>query len=85
VPLVASSGSLAPLLAQVANAAQVADALHVAPVAFFTEAVREGFFGLVLGLAYPVLRARHYADQIGRQLKASPRGRPQDADAFSPT
>jgi hypothetical protein len=53
VPLVVGSGSLAPLLAQ------VADALHVAPVALFTEAVREGFFGLVLGLAYPVLRARH--------------------------
>jgi len=59
VPLVVGSGLLAPLLGQVADAAQMANALHVAPVALFTEVVREGFFGLVLGLAYPVLRARH--------------------------
>jgi membrane protein DedA with SNARE-associated domain len=53
VPYLVSGGLLAPLLAQ------VADATHVAPVALFAEAVRQAFFGLILGLAYPVLRARH--------------------------
>ena len=53
VPYLVSVGLLAPLLAQ------VADATHVAPVALFAEAVRQAFFGLILGLAYPVLRARH--------------------------
>ena len=53
VPYLVSGGLLAPLLAQ------VADATHVAPVALFAEAVRQAFFGLILGLGYPVLRARH--------------------------
>jgi hypothetical protein len=53
VPYLVSGGLLAPLLAQ------VADATHVAPVALFAEAVRQTLFGLILGLAYPVLRARH--------------------------
>jgi hypothetical protein len=38
------------------------DTTHVAPVALFTEAVRQAFFGLILGLTYPVLRARHATD-----------------------
>ena len=38
---------------------KVADATQVAPVALLTEAGRQAFFGLILGLAYPVLRARH--------------------------
>jgi membrane protein DedA with SNARE-associated domain len=53
VPYLVSIGLLAPLLAQ------VVDVTHVAPVALFAEAVRQAFFGLILGLAYPVLRARH--------------------------
>jgi membrane protein DedA with SNARE-associated domain len=53
LPCLVGGGLLAPLLAQ------VADITHVAPVALFTEAVRQGFFGLILGLAYPLLRARH--------------------------
>jgi hypothetical protein len=53
VPYLVSSGFLAPLLAQ------LAEAMCVAPVALFAEAVRQAFFGLILGLAYPVLRARH--------------------------
>ena len=61
VPLIVGSGLLAPLLAQ------VGDAIPVAPVALFAEVVRQAFFGLVLGLAYPVLRARHRPDEIGRQ------------------
>jgi membrane protein DedA with SNARE-associated domain len=39
--------------------AQVQDLTHVAPVALSAEAVRQAFFGLILGLTYPVLRARH--------------------------
>ena len=54
LPFLVGVGLLAPLLAQ------VADVTHVAPVAMVTEAVRQGFFGLILGLAYPVLRARHH-------------------------
>jgi membrane protein DedA with SNARE-associated domain len=57
VPYVVSGGLLAPLLVQ------VADVTHVAPVALFTEAVRQAFYGLILGLAYPVLRARHGPDR----------------------
>ena len=56
LPFLVGGGLLAPVLAQ------VADATHVAPVALFTEAVRQAFFGLILGLAYPVLRARHRPD-----------------------
>jgi membrane-associated protein len=53
VPYLVTGGLLAPLLAQ------LADPTHVAPVALFAEAVRQAFFGLILGLAYPLLRARH--------------------------
>ncbi len=53
LPFFVGAGLLAPLLAQ------VGDITHVAPVGLFTEVVRQGFFGLILGLAYPVLRARH--------------------------
>ena len=53
LPYLVGGALLAPLLAQ------VADATQVAPVALLTEAGRQAFFGLILGLAYPVLRARH--------------------------
>ncbi len=53
LPFLVGGVLLAPLLAQ------VADVTRVAPVALFTEAMRQGCFGLILGLAYPVLRARH--------------------------
>ena len=66
LPFLVGVGLLAPLLAQ------VADITHVAPVALFTEAVRQGFFGLLLGLAYPVLRARHPVDRAVEPLDASP-------------
>ena len=58
LPFLVGGGLLAPLLAQ------VADITHVAPVALFTEAVRQVFFGLILGLAYPVLRARYRPDGV---------------------
>lgn len=70
VPYLVSVGLLAPLLAQ------VADATHVAPVALFAEAVRQAFFGLILGLAYPVLRARH---PLNRPLEPLGAGRSQAA------
>ncbi len=79
VPLAVGGGLLAPLLTQ------VADATHVAPVAIFTEAVRQGFFGAILGLAYPVLRARHRPDQARQPLGASRRGGTQTAAVFSRT
>jgi hypothetical protein len=53
VPFLVSVGLLAPLLSE------VQDLTHVAPVAVFAEVVRQAVFGLILGLAYPVLRARH--------------------------
>jgi len=53
LPYLVGGGLLAPLLVQ------VADVTRVAPVALFTEAARQTCFGLILGLAYPVLRARH--------------------------
>jgi hypothetical protein len=53
LPYLVGGGLLAPLVAQ------VADATQVAPVALLTEAGRQAFFGLILGLGYPVLRARH--------------------------
>ena len=65
LPFMVGGGLLAPVLAQ------VVDATHVAPVALLTEAVRQGFFGLILGLAYPVLRARHRPDGP-RRLARSP-------------
>jgi hypothetical protein len=56
LPCLAGGGLLAPLLAQ------LADATQVAPVALLTQAIRQAFFGLILGLVYlanPVLPARH--------------------------
>jgi hypothetical protein len=53
VPYLISVGLLAPLLAQ------VQDLTHVAPVALSADAVRQAFFGLIVALAYAVLRARH--------------------------
>src|ERR1041385_6623703 len=64
VPYLVSGGLLAPLLAQ------VADVTHVAPVALFAEAVRQAFFGLILGLAYPVLRARHPSNYALEPVRA---------------
>jgi membrane protein DedA with SNARE-associated domain len=52
VPYLVTGGLLAPMLAQ------LTDASHVAPVALFAELARQALFGLILGLAYPVLRAR---------------------------
>lgn len=57
LPFLVGGGLLAPVLAR------VADATQVAPVALFTEAMRQVFFGLILGLAYPVLRARQHPDR----------------------
>jgi membrane-associated protein len=71
VPYLVSVGLLAPLLAQ------VQDVTHVAPVALFAEVVRQAFFGLILGLAYPVLRARHPSKpalQPSGERQAEPRG-----------
>ena len=59
-----SVGLLAPLLAQ------VQDVTQVAPVALFAEVVRQAFFGLILGLAYPVLRARHPLNRAVEPLGA---------------
>jgi membrane protein DedA with SNARE-associated domain len=70
VPYLVSVGLLAPLLAQ------VQDVTHVAPVALFAEVVRQAFFGLILGLAYPVLRARHPSNRALEPLGA---GRSQAA------
>ena len=64
VPYLVSGGLLAPLLVQ------VTDAAHVAPVALVGEAVRQAFFGLILGLGYPVLRARHPANRVQKPLAA---------------
>jgi hypothetical protein len=58
VPYLVSGGLLAPLLAQ------MNDPLHVAPVALFAEAVRQAFFGLILGLAYTLVRARHSSNRV---------------------
>ncbi|MGI9149356.1 MAG: DedA family protein [Chloroflexota bacterium] len=53
VPFIVGGTLLAPLLTQ------MQDAMQLAPVAVLTEAARELCFGLILGLGYPVLRARH--------------------------
>jgi membrane protein DedA with SNARE-associated domain len=71
VPYLVSGGLLVPLLVQ------VADATPAAPVALIGEAARQAFFGLILGLAYPVLRARHPSNRvlkprIVRRLDARP-------------
>ena len=65
VPYLVSGALLAPLLAQVTNPT------HVAPVALFAEAARQAFFGLILGLVYPVLRARHPSNRALEPLAAS--------------
>ena len=39
-----------------------------------TEAVRQAFFGVILGLAYPVLRARHLSDDRRTPLERPGRG-----------
>lgn len=44
----------------------------MAPVALVIEAVRPGFVRLILGLAYPVLRARHRPDRAPELLDARP-------------
>jgi hypothetical protein len=64
LPYLVGGGLLAPLLAQ------MADVTHVAPVALLTEALRQAFFGMILGLAYPVLRARHRTDYALESVKS---------------
>jgi membrane protein DedA with SNARE-associated domain len=71
LPAVAGTGLLAPLLTQ------VQDATQVAPVALLTELLRQACFGVSLGLAYPVLRARHRSDQ------PLARGRPERPEPAS--
>jgi membrane protein DedA with SNARE-associated domain len=78
VPYLVSSGFLAPLLAQ------LAEAMCVAPVALFAEAVRQAFFGLILGLAYPVLRARHPSNRALEPLGVG-RSHARQAQAASPS
>jgi len=63
VPYLVSGALLTPLLVQ------VTDLTHVAPVALFAEAVRQAFFGLILGLAYPVLKARHPSNRAVELLE----------------
>jgi len=53
VPFLVGGVLLAPLLTQ------MRDVMQVAPVALLTEAARQLCFGLILGLGYPILRARH--------------------------
>jgi membrane protein DedA with SNARE-associated domain len=65
VPYLVSGGLLAPLLAQ------MNDPLHVAPVALFAEAVRQAFFGLILALAYTLIRARHPSNRVLEPLGAT--------------
>jgi membrane protein DedA with SNARE-associated domain len=57
VPFFLGGVLLAPLLTQ------MRDAMQLAPVALLTEAARQLCFGLILGLGYPVLRARHRPDK----------------------
>jgi hypothetical protein len=66
VPYLVSGGLLAPLLVQ------VTDASHVAPLALFAEGARQAFFGLILGLAYPVLKARHSSNRALEPIAAGP-------------
>ena len=66
VPYLVSVSLLAPVLAQ------VADATHVASVALFAEAARQACFGVILGLGYPVLRARHRSNRALESLGAGP-------------
>jgi len=73
VPYLVSGALLVPVLAQ------VTDAGHVAPVALSADAARQAFFGLILGLAYPVLRARHpsnHADELLATARSEARSVP---------
>lgn len=79
LPYLVGGGLLAPLLAE------VADATHVVPVALLTETVRQGFFGLILGLAYPMLRARHRPDHVLDALDASPIRKSPGVRGLSPS
>jgi hypothetical protein len=79
VPYLVSGGLLALLLVQ------VTDPTHVAPVALFAEAVRQAFFGLILGLAYPVLRARHPANRVLEPPLAARRSDARPAQIASPS
>jgi hypothetical protein len=66
LPFMVGTLLLAPLLTQ------TQDAPRIAPVALLTDAVRQAGYGLILGLAYPVLRARHRPDparHIGEPVK----------------
>jgi membrane protein DedA with SNARE-associated domain len=67
VPFVVGSVLLAPLLTE------MRDALQLAPVALLTEAARQLCFGLILGLGYPVLRARHRPEaRLGARAETEP-------------
>jgi membrane protein DedA with SNARE-associated domain len=66
VPFVVGTVLLAPLLTQ------MRDAMQLAPVALITELARQVCFGLILGLGYPVLRARHRGD---RSISSAPRAK----------
>jgi membrane protein DedA with SNARE-associated domain len=63
IPFLVGALVLAPFLAH------VEDATKVAPVALLTDAVRQACFGLILGLAYPVLRARHRTEPRRRSAQ----------------
>ena len=41
--------------------------MQLAPVALLTEVARQVCFGLILGLGYPVLRARHRPESRAQQ------------------
>jgi hypothetical protein len=55
LPLLVSAGLLSPVLVE------VADFTRVAPVTVLTDLLRQASYGLILGLSYPVLRARQHA------------------------
>jgi membrane protein DedA with SNARE-associated domain len=76
VPFVVGSVLLAPLLTQ------MRDAMQLAPVALLTEAARQLCFGLILGLGYPVLRARHRPD---KSLGSQPEPRTDPAHEWDPS
>jgi membrane-associated protein len=76
LPLLVDAGLLAPVLGQ------VADLTRVAPVALVTEFLRQACFGLILGMAYPVLRARHRPDP-GIEPVVSSRSGACETDAFA--
>jgi membrane protein DedA with SNARE-associated domain len=67
MPFIVGSVLLAPLLTQ------MRDALQLAPVALLTELARQVCFGVILGLGYPVLRARHRPESsLGPPAHAEP-------------